>query len=136
VHIPLPPGPEIDPLELVEGEELVVFRITRTDDPHDETFVESFMSSAALDLPPRHVEVTHPFTREGVSVYDAREAAEATARRYPKIGEYVAQLRLTHDLGVRYLRWGPEGHLTVWCDPIKLASALVDTISVEAEEGA
>ena len=132
MHIPLPLDPDIEPLELGEGEELVVFRIIRTDNPNDPEFLQSLRSSAELDLPPRGVELTHPLIREGISVYETREAAEATARRFPG---YTGQLRLTRDLGVLYLRWGPVGHLTIWGDPIKLTSALVDTIPV-GEEGA
>jgi hypothetical protein len=134
----LPRGGQIEPAELPEGEALTVFRIVRTDNRGADEFVESFMSRAALDLPPRKgtPEDTHPLIRKGISVYDTRDAAEATARRFPAIGRFVAELRLTRDMGVRILRWGPRGHLTVWCDPFKLRDAVVDTIPVgERERG-
>jgi hypothetical protein len=127
----LPPGPELETSELSEGEELHVFRIVRTDDVDAPEFADSFRSHAELGLPPRGVEETHPLIYEGISAFESREAAVATARRYPRIGSYVAELRITPDAGARYLRWGARGHLTLWGDAIKLSETAVDTIPVE-----
>jgi hypothetical protein len=127
----LPPGPELQTSELSGGEELQVFRIVRTDDVDMPEFAESSRSHAALGLPPRGVEETHRLIYEGISVFESREAAGATARKYPRIGSYVAELRITPDTGVRYLRWGARGHLTLWGDPIKLSQTAVDTLFVE-----
>jgi hypothetical protein len=67
---------------------------------------------------------------EGVSVYESRQAAVETARRWPQIGGYVAELRLTSETGVLYLRWGPVGHLTLWADALTLTRTVVDTMPV------
>ena len=127
----LPPEPEIARLELAEGQELTVFRIIRLADPADPAFADSFRSHSELGLPPRGVEAVHQLIYEGVSVYESREAAIETARRWPRIGGYVAELRLTRETGLRYLRWGPSGHLTLWADALTLSEAVVDTIPVE-----
>jgi hypothetical protein len=127
---PLPPDPAAARLDLAEGEELTVFRIVRVADPADPAFVDSFRSHAELGLPPRGPEAAHQVIYEGVSVYESQEAAVETARRWPRIGGYVAELRLTSETGVLYLRWGQSGHLTLWADPLTLTRAVVDTIPV------
>jgi hypothetical protein len=129
----LPEQPELAISELADGEELRVFRIVRVEDVTAPELVESFRSHAELGLPPRTVEAAHPVIYEGISVFDSLEAATATARKFPRIGRHVAELRITHGLGVRYLRWGARGHLTLWGDPIKLSGAVVDTIPIDGD---
>jgi hypothetical protein len=130
---PLPTDPEAARLELAEGEELTVFRIVRIGDVEDPAFVDSFRSHAELGLPPRGPEAVHEVIYEGVSVFETREAATETARKWPQIGQYVAELRLTHETGVLYLRWGPSGHLTLWADALTLTGTAVDTMPVEGD---
>jgi hypothetical protein len=127
----LPSDSDVEPVELAEGDELTVFRVVRTDDKEAPEFLESFRSHAELGLPPRSAEETHPLIHKGISVFDSCEAAVETARRYPKIGSHVAQLRLTGESGVRYWRWGARGHLTLWGDSLKLVDAVVDTIPID-----
>jgi hypothetical protein len=135
----LPPPDELEPDLIAEGQELVVFRITRTDDHDSVDFADSFRSRAELGLPPRPgtPEQTHPQIHDGISVYDTREAATATARAVRRagrdIGGYVTQLRLDPTTGASYFRWGARGHLTLWADPLMLIETATDTISIEAE---
>jgi hypothetical protein len=128
----LPPPDELEPLPLDEGEELTVFRIVRCADLDAPEFADSFRSHAELGLPPRpgSPAASHPLIHEGISVFESQEAAVETARRFPRIGDYVAELRIKPDPGIRYLRWGAKGHLTLWGAPIKLALTAVDTIPV------
>jgi hypothetical protein len=135
--VPLSPGgEEVEPLELDEGEELVVYRIVRVGDMQATEYRESFLSHAELRRPPRGPEVTTPMIYRGVSAYDSLEAALATARSYPAIGAHVARMRLTAASGIRYLRWGARGHLTLWGDSLTLSQQTVDTIPVDDEGGA
>jgi hypothetical protein len=129
---PLPPEDNVEPIELTEGEELTVFRIVRNADMDAPEFVDSFRSHAELGLPPRRrsPEEDHPLLHEGVSVFESRQAAIETARRFPRIGNYVAELRIKPDSEIRYLRWGARGHLTLWGDAVKLALTAVDTMIV------
>lgn len=124
------------PVELGDDEELVVFRIVKLGDPAAEGYVESFLSHAVLGLPPRRDERDVPLIYEGISVYDTREAAVETARRFPRIGGYVAELRIRADTGATYARGGPRGHLTLWGDPLMLSGATVDTIRIDNCGGA
>jgi hypothetical protein len=127
----LPADPDAERVEVEEGEELIVFRIVRTGDMTSPEFEDSFRSHAELGLPPRGAEISHPVIYEGISVYESRDAAIATARTYPRIGSHVAELRLRWESGVSYLRWGARGHLTLWGDPLKISQTAVDTIAVE-----
>jgi hypothetical protein len=119
------------PTELAKDDVLLVYRVVRTDDRESPDFIDSFRSHSELGLPPRSLEVTHPQVFEGVSVWDTRKAAIETARCYPKLGNYVAELRLTRDTGVTYYRWRPRGHLTIWADALNLVNYVVDTICVD-----
>ena len=131
--MPRPPVAEILPAELVDDDELVVFRIVRIPDPAAEEYIESFKSHAVLGIPPRGPEQTNPLIYEGISVYDTREAAVETARRVPRIGGHVAELRVRAETGARYARWGPRGHLTLWGDSLKLAQTTVDIMPIDTE---
>ncbi len=131
--MPLPPDPEIEPLELAKDEELVVFRVVRSADPTAADYVESFRSHSALGIPPRGKAKTHPLIYEGISVFDRAEAAVETAQRFPRIGSHVAELRIRVETGVRYLKWGPRGHLTLWGDSLKIAESTVDIIPIDPQ---
>jgi hypothetical protein len=130
---PLPANPEAARVEVAEGEELIVYRVVRTADEEDPAFEDSFKSHAELGLPPRGPEAAHPVIYEGISAYENQEAAIKTAHAYPKIGDFVAELRITAETGVLYLRWGPVGHLTLWAEPLTLMGTVADTIPVERE---
>lgn len=126
-----PPPVSPDELETLTGdEELVVFRVVQEPDPASSAYVDSFRSHADLDLPPRGPELSHPLVYEGISVFDAVEAATETARKFPRLGGHVAKLRIDANTDVRYFRWGAHGHLSLWGDPLKLAGATVDTMPV------
>ena len=54
----------------------------------------------------------------GISVYRSRSAAEAHAVDSPRLGAFVAELRIPLDGSVRFeLDNGPNGHCTIWGDP-------------------
>jgi hypothetical protein len=139
VNPKLPPPGQLEPVEIEEGEELTVFRVTRSDDHTSQDFLDSFRSRAELGLPPRPgtPEQTHPQIHEGISVYDTQAAAVETARAVRRagrdIGGYVTEVRLDHTVGARRFSWGARGHLTLWADSLMLAEAAVDTISIEDE---
>jgi hypothetical protein len=132
-HFPPHAEPSDPPVEIPAGAELTVFRIVKLDDPHLGAYHESFKSHAELDLPPRGVELEHLQIYEGISVYDTVEAATEVARRWSKIGEFVARMQLRGgELDVLVLRWGPEGHLTLWGEALMLSSATAEIVPVQA----
>ena len=67
----------------------------------------------------------------GISVHQRREDAEGTALRFPRLGDYTAQLDLQYGHGFNYARTGMPGHLTLWGDPFKLREVLVDIEPIE-----
>ena len=67
---------------------------------------------------------------DGISVFETAEAAIETARLFPRIGSYVAELHVGADTGVRYFWWGANGHLTLWGEPLTLAGTTVDIVPV------
>jgi hypothetical protein len=137
----LPPPDELDAAKssLTEGEEMTVFRVTRSDDQSSEEFVDSFRSHAELGIPPVRgsPDETHPQIYDGISVFDTQARALATARSVRRagrdIGAFVTEVHLHHRLDVRFLYWGSKGHLTLWGDCLKLVQAAVDTIPIERE---
>jgi hypothetical protein len=133
----LPRDGEVNPQDIAERERLVVFRVVRSTDRLSEAFIDSFKSRAELGLPPRPgtPEAAHPLIHEGISVYESYEAAAETARRVRRIGRdiggYVAELHIEAGTGVRFLRWGPRGHLTIWADSLMLSQSAVDTLPLD-----
>ena len=130
----LPPRQEdLELSRLDVHEELIVFRILLSDDPETAEFADSFRSRAELGLPPRArtPEERHPLIHQGISAYESRVAAVETARRFRRLGRYVGMLRLTREVDVRFLRWGPRGHLTLWAESVRLSQCVIDTIDVD-----
>jgi len=99
----------------------VLYRIVKVGDQRAADYVNSFKSHAELGLPPHGTELEHPQIYEGITVWDRREAAAKTARKWPKIGEFVAEIHVPGGTDARALRWGPRGHLTLWGDPLMLS---------------
>lgn len=121
----LPGGAECR--EVAAGEILVVHRIVRTDEDRSAMVLDDFRSNSAVGAPTRGVERQYPVLHEGISMYEKLEAAEQTARAFPKLGRYVARVELTSGHGITYARWGARTHLTVWAEPETLR-ALVTAI--------
>ena len=121
---------------IADGEVYVAYHIVTTDELGSEDLLTSFKSRRATGLPPREwtQEGTNPEIAEGISAYQTREAANATAlktlARGRAIGEYVAELHLRAGQGVEIAEWGPNGHLTIWGDPLMLSSQVVDIVPV------
>jgi hypothetical protein len=135
------PGPErLDIRSLADGEEVVAYRIVRTEDRDHSAFERSFTSRAALGLPPRRgtPEERHPELADGLSAYRSREAAMGTAlsliERDRSVGEYIAKVVLRGGMGVRIAVWGPPGHLTIWGNALTLCQATVDIEAVSSPE--
>jgi hypothetical protein len=114
----------VRPDELLE-----LFRVCRGD--AGETFVESFVSSYERGSPPRGWEARNVLIQMGLSTFWRREQAEATARRFPVIGDHVARLVLRHGSGFAYARTGSRGHVTIWGRPLQLVEAVADITPIE-----
>jgi hypothetical protein len=111
---------------------LRVYRITKTGDPQDPAFVDSFKSHYELGMPPRRFETRSSVIHMGITTWQTESRAIGTARAFPKIGSFVAEMVLTGNNGFNYAETGPPGHFTVWGDPLKLAAAVDDIAAIAA----
>jgi len=123
---------DLIPIEIHPDEEMTVYRVVVTDVRDCDQFVDCFRSHAELGIPPRRnsPEIVNPAIYHGTSMQDRPDRAAASAIAYPRLGDFVAEVRLDEVAGATYWFWGPPGHLTVWGDAVKLAEATVDILSV------
>jgi hypothetical protein len=119
-------------------EELAAFRLVGVSDPADPRLIESFRSNAELGRVPKGRAVRHPEIHRGVSVFKAREQAIERRRRivdrllregggsHPRIGDFIAELRLAGP-SVRFEdRRLADGHMTIWADASSLIQMVVE----------
>jgi hypothetical protein len=99
-----------------------LYRIVKTDPPT----LQDFLSHRALGIPLRHPTSRALRLWDGVSVHRTREQAAALTAVSPRLGQYIAELRVTDGVGVRYeLDNGKNGHCTVWAEPDVLLGLVV-----------
>jgi hypothetical protein len=123
-------APRVTVLEVPSGSEIDVFRIVRSNQKGDPAFLDSLRSHFELSHEPRKVERRWTVLHMGISVYMSHDQASQTARRWPKLGDYVARIELQADRGFNVARTGHAGHLTLWAEPVKLRDATVDIHTV------
>ena len=105
---------------------LTVYRIVGSDSPDDPVFVRAFRSHYELSEEPRRVERQSAVIHMGISTYIDERSAVETARRWPKLGDYIARVDLEPGHGFNFALTGHPRHLTIWGDAIKLAEATSD----------
>jgi hypothetical protein len=67
----------------------------------------------------------------GVSHYDSAQAAATAAREKPRLGQYVAAVRIPADAPVRIEQTGRvQAHYTIWAEPSLLLSWVVSVTAV------
>src|SRR5690348_2714498 len=93
--------------------ETIVYRVVRGTSPQDPDMVAGFHSNFQRGFDPRGAEMTNALVHMGLSTYRAVERAAGIARRWPKIGDHVAVLRLRPDHGIWFADTGEPGHVTV-----------------------
>jgi hypothetical protein len=111
--------------EIDVDHELTVFRIVRSEHREDPVFLNSLRSNYEMGDEPRKVERSSSVIHMGISTYSAESVAIGTAQKWDKLGDYIAQLRLPHGLGINFARTGHPLHLTIWGDPVKLRDVVV-----------
>ncbi|MDQ3768039.1 MAG: hypothetical protein M3370_00955 [Actinomycetota bacterium] len=109
-----------------QGVTMRVYRIVRTEIVDDPMMLNSFRSHFALGEEPRRVERQSALMHMGISVYTDPSVARGTAERFPKLGDYIAEVNIDATMGVDYARTGHPLHLTLWADPVKLCAAVAD----------
>jgi hypothetical protein len=81
------------------------YRIVKSNPP----MLADFLSQRSLGRPLRRDTPEMRRSWEGVSVYDTLEAARETALRYPRIGEFIAEVQIPDN--------GPVGFEQTLADP-------------------
>ena len=102
------------------------FRVVKTDPPGE----ADFLSHEARGLVPRDPSREAVRLSRGVSVLDSEERARATARRWPRMGRFIARLDISDEAAVTYERTGASGHYTLWADPTVLLASVTTVVPV------
>jgi hypothetical protein len=111
---------------------LTLYRLTK----EPQASLDDFRSNMERCLAPRPAEVRDPGEWAGLSMFDTREQAEYTARRYADrgMGQFVAEVVLP-DGAPQVIRavsrpTGGHGHYTVWGCAERLLAFVVDVQAV------
>jgi hypothetical protein len=68
----------------------------------------------------------------GVSVFETLEQARQQARKYPQLGQYIAEIDVPLDSTIECERTTrTDGHWTIWASPSELLQRVVMVTSVE-----
>lgn len=94
--------------------------------------LSSLRSHYERDLPPRGYERRLAVIHMGLSVFSSQDAARAMALQWPKIGRFLAEMRLAPGNGFCLADTGRPGHSTLWGRPLQLCDSIVDIVHVEA----
>jgi hypothetical protein len=118
--------PRLSVHELGDEQPLTVFRIVTSDERGGRELLDALRSHYELGSEPRRVERRSPVLHMGISVFTERTIAAGVARRWPRLGRFIARLELGDGVAVNYADTGGPGHLTLWGDPVKLRDAIAD----------
>ncbi len=109
------------------------YRIVKGVHLSDPQMLGGFRSNYERNAHPRGLEIESALIHFGLSMYLEREMAAATARRWPRIGRYLAELRLEPGNGFCWAHTAQPGHITVWGRPLQLLAGIVDILPVGDE---
>jgi hypothetical protein len=90
---------------------------------------EDFLSPRALGRPVPNDPVLAALW-DGVSVQNTLAQARRKSRVSPRLGSYVAILRVSSDGPIRFRRSLGPGHYTLWGEPDVLLAAVIDVIAL------
>jgi hypothetical protein len=67
----------------------------------------------------------------GISVYETAHGARQTARKYPAIGRYIAELEIPDEGAFVFEKTLGPGHYTLWGSPDEVERCVVSITAVE-----
>jgi hypothetical protein len=111
--------------------ETIVFRIVRGGSPQNPEFIAGLNSNYGRGFAPRGAEMSSALVHMGLSTYLVRDRAAGIARRWPRIGDHIAELRLRPEHGIWLAPTGEPGHITVWGRPLQLLACVADILPVD-----
>lgn len=117
--------------ERVEDIARVFYRLVKSDQPDLDDFVSNEARGRRLPNPtPERV-----WRWSGVSAYLTPEGARGTARMFPQLGRFVAELRVGTQDAVQFAMWpdADDGHLTLWGEPSDLLDCVVRVFPADGE---
>jgi hypothetical protein len=102
----------------------VFYRIVEADPPDSSDFWSHLTKQRRPQRPlPAHLERLW----DGISVYDSEHRARVQAARHPRLGRFIAQLRIPPGSPVRWEQTTSDpSHYTLWGDPIVIQSCVVE----------
>jgi len=111
-------------LTVMMANELVsAYRIVKSVHRSDPVMLDVFRSNYEREARPRGLEVESALIHFGLSMYLVREMAVATARRCPRLGRHIAEMRLEPGHGFCWAHTAQPGHVTVWGRPYNCSLA-------------
>jgi hypothetical protein len=108
-----------------------VFRIVRGRSPQNPEVIAGLNSNYGRGFDPRGAEVSSALIHMGLSTYRVRDRAAGIARRWPRIGDHIAELRLRPEHGIWFAPTSEPGHVTVWGRPRQLLACVADILPVD-----
>ncbi len=110
-----------------------LFRIVDSDPPN----AKEFLSQFALHRVPRRPLPPHLARLwDGVSVYDSERRARSQARRLPRLGKFIAELRIPPESPLRWEQTTDDPkYFTVWGDPSDILGCVIRVTPVERHDG-
>ncbi len=108
--------------------ERLFYRIVRTDPPT----IADFLSNRARGKARRPVESVREW--EGLSLFDTEAQARRMARRFPRLGVYIAALRVPADGPIVVEQTFGPGHYTLWGDPQDFLPRVVAVVPVAQQQ--
>lgn len=109
---------------------MTAYRVVKSVHRSDPVMLDVFRSNYERDARPRGLEVESALIHFGLSMYLEREMAATTARRWPRLGRHIAEIRLEPGNGFCWAHTAQPGHLTVWGRPLQLLACIADILPV------
>ena len=105
---------------------IVLYRIVKSDPPT----LTDFTPNADRGRSQRNLTPEEMRLLTGLSLYATRPQARRTARTYPNLGRFIAEVTIPDDAPVRLERTRGPGHHTVWGAPGYLLSCVTQVSAV------
>lgn len=104
----------------------VLYRIVQSDPPTiSDLTPNDRRGRSQRDLTPEETRLL-----SGISLYATEAQARRNAKKYPRLGRYIAVVSIPDEAPVRVERTRGPGHHTIWGDPEYLLNCVVQVAAV------